>query len=182
MAARKPNKQTRYRTYGSAAYQPEYDGTAVRPARRQPVQPQPRPQVRPRRNVIRRPQILIREAGAFSPLALMGMVIICVCATMLLVANARLMVIKDQTVKQTAVLRTLRDEQNSLLAQRELLYDLDAIEAQLTADGSMVKPQSSQITYLNAVERDSVVVFREQERGLDALTAGLKNLFWRADA
>lgn len=167
----------RYRTYGSAAYQPDYNGSAVRVARRE-RQLQPRPQVRPRRRVVPRPQVQVRQANAFSPLAVVGFAAVALLTALLLVANARLMVINDQTVALRAQLKTLQEEQVTLLAKRELAYDLDAIEAQLTSDGTMVKPQPSQVTYLNASEPDSVVFFRTSEqRTLPDLIAELQDFF-----
>lgn len=155
--------QRQYRTYGSVAYQPSYDGSAAKTPRRK-SQPKPKPQVRPRRRVVPRPQVQVRQANAFSPLAAVGFAVVALFATLLLIANARLMVINDETVALRSQLKTLQAEQVSLQAKRELAYDLDAIEAQLTADGTMVKPQPSQIIYLNAAEPDSVVLFHAPER------------------
>ena len=165
-----------YHTYGSTAYQPGYDGSAVRAPRRE-SESQPRPQVRPRRHVVQRPQPEIRQAGAFSPFAVIGFVAVAICAALLLIGNARLMVIKDQTVTLNAQLKTLQAEQASLLAQREQLYDLEAIEAQLTAAGTMVRPQPSQITYLNAAEPDSIVRFREPAQGIGGLLQQFRDFF-----
>lgn len=171
--------QRQYRTNGSAAYQPDYDGSAARVARReQQVQPKPRPQVQPRRHVVRRPQVQVRQAGAFSLFAVVGFAAVAVCAALLLITNARLMVLNDQTVALRRQLQTLQTEQATLLAQRELAYDLDAIEARLTADGTMVKPQSSQFVYLDASKPDSVVRFHEAGAGLSGLSEKVLNFFY----
>lgn len=165
MAATRQNvrkiQHQQYRTNGSVAYQPGYEGNTVRaPRRAQQPAPQPRPQVQPRRRVVQRPQVQVRQANAVSPVAVVGFAVVALLTALLLIANARLMVINDQTVSLRSQLKELQAEQVSLLAKRELSYDLDAIEAQLTADGTMVKPQPSQITYLNNTEPDSVVIFR----------------------
>lgn len=179
MADRRRNaypQQRQYRTYdtyGTAAYQPYYDGNTVRAPRREQ-----RPQVQPRRHVVRRPQVQVRQAGSFSPLAVAGFAVVAACAALLLIASARLMVISDQTVTLRSQLAALQAEQTALLAQRERSYDLEAIEAQLTADGTMVKPRSSQVSYLTAAEPDSAVLFREaQPQGPAALFSRLERFF-----
>ena len=48
------------------------------------------------------------------------------------------------------------------MAQYELAYDLSAIEEAVTSDGSMVKPQASQIYTLDLSEEDSVVRYDQE--------------------
>lgn len=166
-------RQRQYRTYGSVAYQPSYDGSAARVP-----QPKPRPQVRPRRNIVQRPRIQVRQAGAFSPFAVVGFSVVALCAALLLIANAQLMVLRDETVSLRSQLQTLQSEQTVLLAQRELAHDWDAIEAQLTADGTMVKLQPGQLTYLSVSEPDSVVLLRHEETfGAAALAQEIQRFF-----
>lgn len=157
MARSQQSYQRQYRTYGSVAYQPHYDGSAARVP-----QPKPRPQVRPRRNIVPRPRVQVRQAGAFSPFAVVGFSVVALCAALLLIANAQLMVIKDETVSLRSQLQTLQSEQTVLLAQRELSHDWDAIETQLTANGAMVKLQPGQLTYLSVSEPDSMVLIRHE--------------------
>lgn len=168
-----------YRVSGSAAYQLDYDGSAARV--RQP-RPEHRPQVQPRRPVAPRPRVQVRPAGSVSLLAVVGFAVVAVCAALLLVANARLMVINDETVSLRTELKALQAEEATLLAQRDRAYDLDAIEAQLTASGAMVKPQPSQVTYLNADQPDSVVKYGKPKQSLrdslyEKLRAFSENLF-----
>lgn len=183
MAAARQNvrkiQHQQYRTNGSVAYQPGYEGNTVRaPRRTQQPAPQPRPQVQPRRRVVQRPRVEVRQANAVSPFAVVGIAVVALLTFVLLIANARLMVINDQTVSLRSQLRELQAEQVTLLAKRELSYDLDAIEAQLTADGTMVKPQPSQITYLNSTEPDSVVFFfAPQRQGLSDLAGSIVDFF-----
>lgn len=177
------NRRTRrqYHTYGSVAYQSDYDGSAVRAPRREELQrsqPQRKPQVQPRRRVVERPRIEVREAGAFSPFAIVGFAVVAICTALLLIANAQLAVINDQTVELRSQLATLQTEQNSLLAQYELSYDLDAIETQLTSDGSMVKLQPSQVTYLDVSEPDSVVFYESQGQGVEGILSAIKGFFY----
>ena len=57
---------TGYDTYGSVAYAPVYDGSAVRvPRREEELQrpPQPRTRERTRRRALTRTQVQVREAG-----------------------------------------------------------------------------------------------------------------------
>lgn len=173
------NRQRRYRTYGNIAYQPNYDGSAVRAPKRREQYPQPerKPQVKPRRRVLRRPKIQVREAGAFAPFAVIGFAAVAILAAFLLVENARLMIVNDQMVALRSDLKVLQEEQATLIAQYELTYDLNEIESQLTADGSMVKPQPSQMTYLDVSGPDSMVLFEGRETGLAGLAAQVKRFF-----
>ena len=60
-------------------------------------------------------------------------------------------------------MEVLKTEEAQLRAQYELAYDLNSIETAVTAGGAMVKPQSSQIFYVDLSEPDSVVFFHEEE-------------------
>jgi len=164
MANQRSRRQTRqyhqngstYRVIGSAAYQPEYDGPAVRVRR---PHPEVRPQVQPRRQPTPRPRVQVRPAGTVSLLAVVGFAAVAVCAVLLLIANARLMVLNDETVRLRTQLDSLQTEEATLLARRDKALDLDAIESELVASGTMVQPQPSQITYINADQPDSVVKY-----------------------
>ena len=57
----------------------------------------------------------------------------------------------------------LRTEEARLRAQYELAYDLEGIEAAMTADGTMVKPQNGQTIYVDLSEPDSVTLFDQEE-------------------
>ena len=66
MAAYRRRSTTTYNTYGSVAYAPAYDGSAVRVPRRQEevYQPAPRPRQRPqvRKRALVRTQAQVRQA------------------------------------------------------------------------------------------------------------------------
>lgn len=180
MANQRSRRQTRqyrqdnntYRVSGSAAYQPDYDGSAARVRR---PRPEVRPQVQPRRQPAPRPRVQVRPAGTVSLLAVVGFAAVAVCAVLLLIANARLMVLNDETVSLRAQLESLQAEEATLLARRDKALDLDAIESGLVASGAMVQPQPSQITYINADRPDSVVKFEKPHQSLrDALFEKLK--------
>ncbi len=159
-------------------YEPQFDGSAVRVPRRQPVEePLRRPTVRPREKVRTRPKVQVREQGAVSLFAVAGFVAVAVCAVLVLYCNARLAVITDQTVQLRSQLAALQTEESSLLAQYELTYDLQEIENQLTADGSMVKAQPNQIVYLDMSEPDSMVYYQESQGGLAQVWESITGFF-----
>ena len=161
-----------YRVSGSAAYQPDYDGSAARV--RQP-RPEVRPQVQPRRQPAPRPRVQVRPAGTVSLLAVVGFAAVAVFTALLLAANAKLMVLNEETVSLRAQLKTLQAEEATLVAQRDKAIDLDLIESGLVASGAMVQPQPSQITYINADQPDSVVKYEKPRQSLrDALFEKLR--------
>ena len=170
--AYRPNQNNPYRVSGSAAYQLDYEANRVRQPR-----PDVRPQVQPRRQPAPRPRVQVRPAGAVSLLAVVGFAAVAVCAALLLIANARLMVLNDETVDLRSQLESLQAEEATLLAQRDKLYDLDTIAAQLTASGAMVKPQPSQVTYLSSDRPDSLVKYeRPRQSFRDSLYEKMREL------
>lgn len=172
--ARQYSQNRAYRVSGSAAYQPEFDGSAVRV--RQP-RPETRPQVQPRRAIAPRPRVQVRPAGTVSLLAVVGLAVVAVCAALLVAVNIQLMVVSDETVDLRAQLKTLQAEEATLLARREQTYDLSAIQQELIASGEMVKPQPSQVTYLSASQADSVVKYQKPGQSFrDALYEKLRDL------
>ena len=162
-----------YQTYGNVAYQPEYDGSAVRAPRRQelerPAPAQPRPRVQPRRQPVQRPRVEVRQAGAVAPFAVIGFLTVALCAVLLVVSYAQLAVVNDQSVKLRAELNELVAKETELLAQYELAYDLSAIESQLTSNGSMVRLSPSQITYLDISSPDNIVVYSSEASGFSGV-------------
>ena len=128
----------RYRTYGNVAYKPEFEQDPVRrsrrdqmnaaPARRQ--EPQRRPQPRPRRRPAVRPSVQVRAQTAISPFAVVGIFSVLACTLLLVVNCARLAVVNNDIVELRGTLSDLQDENRTLQAKSELVYDLEAIEAQ----------------------------------------------------
>lgn len=168
MAAEARRRTTRYETYGSVAYDPVWEGGAVAaPGREEVVRPRPR--VRPKERTLARPRVQVREAGKVSPFAVVGFLAIGVLTVLLLMSCTRLTVINDETVQLRSQLSQLEEEQAKLLAQYEMAYDLRAIEEQLLADGTMVKPSSSQMVVLDLSEPDNVVVYDQAEDAAGAL-------------
>ena len=98
-------EQTRrrtYRTYGSLAYQENFDGNTVRAPRPQELErprPQERPRVQPRKRVQERPHIEVRQQGAVAPFAILGFLAVALCSVFLIISCAQLAIINDQTVQ-----------------------------------------------------------------------------------
>lgn len=160
----------RYETYGSAAYQPEYERGAAAPARRAPrTEPVRRPRVQPRTRTVARPQVEVRPQGAIAPFAVVGFVAVALCALLLVMTSARLAMVNDETVTLRSTLSELQAEEKALAAQYELAYDLAAIEEMFTADGSMVKAAAGRTVYLDLSEGDSVVYYEAAEQGLSGV-------------
>lgn len=164
MAAEARRRSTRYEVYGNVAYDPVWEGGAVAaPAPERQEVLRPRPKVRPKERTLARPRVQVREAGKVSPFAVVGFLSVGVLAVLLLMSCVKLAVINDEAVQLRSQLSELQEEETKLLAQYELAYDLKAIEEQLTADGSMVKPSSSQMVVLDLSEPDNVVVYDQTE-------------------
>ncbi len=177
MAAQRRTR--RYETYGSSAYQPEYERGSAAPVRRvreterlrAAAQPRPagRPRVQPRTRVAARPSVAVRPQSAVSPFAILGFAAVALVALLVVMTSARLAVVNDETVDLKATLSQLRSEEKALQARYELAYDLSAIEAQLTADGTMVKAGAENTVYLDLSEGDSVTYYERAEGGLSGL-------------
>lgn len=63
MATRRRSQLSSYRTYGSVAYAPAYDGTAVRAPEAGRRCSRPKPRVRPRERVLTRTQVQVERRG-----------------------------------------------------------------------------------------------------------------------
>ena len=74
---------------------------------------------------------------------------------------------------------TLKSEEAQLRVQYELAYDLSAIEEAVTADGSMIRPEDSQIVYVDLSAPDSVELFNEESpmTGVMGLVESAKDIF-----
>lgn len=176
MAEQRRNR--RYRTYGSVAYQPEFEQESIQePARRERVhgntvrrpEPRRRPQVQPRRRPAVRPSIQVRTQSAVAPFAVVGLFAVLVCTLLLVVSSAQLAVANNDIVEMRDQLSDLQDEGRMLQAKYELVFDLEAIEKQFLSNGSMVRPSAGQTVYLDLSAPDSVVYYDGAGTGLSAL-------------
>ena len=167
----------RYSTYGNVAYQPEYTSSAVRaPARRAVEQPRRRPRVQPRERIAARPRVEVRAQGAVAPFAIVGFAAVALCVFFMLSALIQLVTVADETYDLQDQLEELRSEEKELLAQYELVYDLENIERQMTASGAMVKANSSNTVYLDLSEADSIIYYEQAAGGITGLVDRLEHL------
>ena len=176
MAEQKRNR--RYRTSGNVAYQPEVEQEPLRePARRERIhgntvrRPEParRPSIQPRRRPARRPDVQVRTQTAVAPFAIVGLFAVLACTLLLVVNSARLAVANNDIVELRATLADLQDENRTLQAKYELVFDLEAIEQQFLSSGTMVKPGPGQTIYLDLSGGDSVVYYDGAGEGLSGI-------------
>lgn len=149
-------RRMRY-AYGEMPGTGSYDGSAARRLAREEVLT-PRPQVRPRERAVARPRIRVREAGQVSPFAVVGFAAVAVFATLLIMSYVQLAQLSDSVVSLQNEMVTLQSEEAKLRAQYSLAYDLSDIEQNMTASGSMIRPQDSQICYVDLSESDCVEI------------------------
>ncbi len=153
------DRTRKYSTYGSVAYQPEFEGNAVRQPARREAEPRRRPLVQPREQVAARPSVEVRQQSAVAPFAVVGFAAVALCVFLLLSAGAQLAMVADETFDLKSELAQLQTETLTLQAQYEQAYDLEAIEKQLTTSGAMVKASSANTVYLDLAEADNVVYY-----------------------
>lgn len=149
----------KYSTGGSAAYEVGYAADAGARVRNGTVV---RPRTVQREQVLARPRARVREKGEVSLFSIVGVVAIAVVAVMLLVSYAQLLTVSDSVVSLRDDLSDLQTEQARLLTEYELSIDLQSIEAAVTANGQMVKPQSEQIIYIDTYEEDGVTFYADE--------------------
>ena len=147
MAAYRRRNSTGYKTFGSVAYAPAYDGNAVRAPRReeerhQPPQPKQREHVR--RKALERAQVQVRQAGQ-------------VFAVMLVMSYAQLTVANAEMTALRGDLADLQGEHEILTAQYERVFDLATLEA--AVGDTMIRPTNDQIVYIDLSEPDAVTVY-----------------------
>ena len=110
---------------------------------------------------------------------MVGFLAVGVFAVLLMLSTVQLTRVSDEMISLKSQLSNLQSEEKKLMAQYELAYDLSTIEQKVTSDGSMVKPQSSQIYTLDLSEEDSVVHYSRENGGtetVDSLISSLKSL------
>ena len=175
MAARRRNT-TAYHTYGSVAYAPAYDGSAVRvPRREEELQrvPQPRTRERARQKELTRTQVQVREAGQVAPFAVVGFVAVAVFAALLLLSYVQYTVLSSEMVSLRSEMSSLQKENATLSAQYEKVFDMDTIQA--AVGDTMVRPTNDQVVYIDLSEPDTVVVYG-QGNGENSLVSAVKEL------
>ena len=159
MASRRRNT-TAYNTYGSVAYAPVYDGSAVRVPRKEEdvrYRPQPKRRERVRQEELTRTQVQVREAGQVAPFAVVGFIAVAVFAAMLLLSFVQYTVLNGQMVSLRSEMSALQAESATLSAQYEQVFDLPTIQA--AVGDTMVRPGSGQVVYIDLSQPDTVTVF-----------------------
>lgn len=169
-------RKTRY-AYGNMPGNVSYDGSAARRLAREEVL-QPRPSVRPRERAVARPKVQVREAGQVSVFAVVGFAAVAVFATLLIMSYVQLSQLSDEVVSLQNEMVALQSEEAKLRAQYALAYDPSDIEQSMTASGAMIRPQDSQICYVDLSEPDAVEICTGEQpvKGLKGLLASLKEL------
>ena len=169
-------RRSRYTNYSRVPYD-AYDGSAARQLQREEVL-RPRPMVRPRERAVVRPRVRVREAGLVSPFAVVGFLAVGVFAVLLLFSYVQLTTISQQVVELRSEMTALQSEEAKLRAQYALAYDPSDIEQSMTASGAMIRPQDSQICYVDLSEPDAVEICTGEQpvKGLKGLLASLKEL------
>ena len=172
MATRRHNQTSSYRTYGSVAYAPAYDGSAVRAPGHVRVY-QPKPKVRRKEQVLTRTQVQVREAGQVAPFAVVGFLLVGVFASLLLLSYTQYTMVADQVVSLRQELSALLSENATLSAEYERVFDLSVIEA--AVGETMVRPSANQIEYIDLSAPDSVELYAEQS-GTPGVLGALKGI------
>lgn len=180
MAANRRRTTTVYSTYGSAAYSPLYDGNAARlPRREEELRRTPVPQPKRREQVRRheRAQVEVRQAGQIAPFAVIGFLAVAVFAVMLITSYAQLTVANDEMVSLRRELSQLKEENVTLSAQYEKVFDLATV--QKAVEDTMVRPTGDQVVYIDLSEPDTVIVFEEEKgmSGLQTIADGIESIF-----
>ena len=153
MAARQ--RMTTYRTNGSAAYAPVYEGNVVRNPRRQEEQ-QSVPKRAPKRRPVERPQVEVRQAGHVAPFGVIGFLAVGVFAVLLLLSYLQLHMVSDSVVSLRNELSQLQARNATLSAQYEQVFDMAHLE--VAVGSGMIRPTADQITYIDMSQPDNVVL------------------------
>lgn len=158
-------KARRYATYGNVAYDLDYlDHAVLDESARRVRQPKQQPLVRPHEQPRTRTRVETRPQERIAPMSVAGFLAVAAMAVLLLMGHAQLDQISRETVSLKNQLSTLQTENSHLIASYEEAFDLAAIQEQVTQSGAMVKPDSSQIIYMDLSEPDNSQVFEQGER------------------
>ena len=178
MATNRRRNTTPYSTYGSVAYAPTYDGSAVRAPRREEElyrTPAPQPKKPVRRH--ERARVEVRQAGAVAPFAVVGFLAVAVFAVMLVTSYAQLTMANDEMMSLRKELNGLKSDNATLTAQYEKVFDLATIQ-EVVGD-TMVRPTSDQVVYIDLSEPDTVTVYQGNAgpSGLRSILEGIGDIF-----
>ena len=174
MATDRRRRRNEYRSDGNVAYAPEFERNPVRkiPKRERTAGPRHRTKERS----FTRTKVRVREAGQVAPFAVAGFLLVGVLAALLLLCCTQYTVVTDQVVSLRQELSALETEHAALTAEYELMFDMERIQS--TVGGSMVRPSSSQIEYIDLSEPDSVELYTEggSTTGIIGMLNGMKEM------
>lgn len=148
-------RMTTYRTNGSVAYAPAYEGNVIRSPRRQEEQWSV-PKRAPKRRPVARPQVEVRQAGHVAPFAVVGFLAVGVFAVLLLLSYLQLHMVSDSVASLHGQLSELQTQHSVLSARYEQVFDMEHLEA--AVGSTMIRPTGDQITYIDMSQPDSVVL------------------------
>ena len=173
MAARRRTTTASYKTNGSVAYAPAYDGSAVRvPRREEETRRRPRTKQRERSRALTRAQVQVRQAGQVAPFAVVGFLAVAVFAAMLLMSYVQFAVLNNDMASLRKEMTGLQKENATLSAQYEKMFDAGIMTE--TVDGAMVRPTGDQVVYLDLSEPDTVGIYGEEaESGIAGALNGV---------
>ena len=173
MANYRRRSTSAYRTSGSVAYAPIYEGNTARaPRREEEVQRTPRPKQREQVRRHERVRIEVRQAGVVAPFAVVGFLAVAVFAVMLVTSYVRLTVANDEMVSLRKELDNLQSQNSILTAQYEKVFDLETIQE--AVGDTMVRPTNDQVVYIDLSAPDTVTVYQEEQgnAGLQSMIDG----------
>ena len=175
MPANRRRSTTGYSAYGS--YSSLYDGNAVRAPQQPRRAPAPVPQ--PKRQIRRheRARVEVRQAGQVAPFAVIGFLAVAILAALLVTSYAQLTVANDEMVSLRRELSVLKEENVTLTAQYEKIFDLDTIQE--AVGDTMVRPTGEQLVYIDLSAPDAVTVYQGRAGipGVQGLLDGVKDIF-----
>ena len=178
MANYRRRSTSAYRTSGSVAYAPIYEGNTARaPRREEELQRTPRPKQREQVRRHERVRIEVRQAGVVAPFAVVGFLAVAVFAIMLITSYTQLMVASNEMVSLRRELSSLKEENITLSAQYEKVFDLATIQA--AVGDTMIRPTGDQVVYIDLSAPDTVTVYGEPSvaDGLQSLLDGVEDVF-----
>lgn len=176
MASRHRTNTASYKTYGSVAYAPAYEGGAVRNPRERTLQPKPKVRTRNRERSLTRTKVQVREAGEISPFAILGFLVVGVFAVLVILSYAQFTVVNSELSSLRSELKDLQAQNVTLSAEYERVFDMERIQA--AVGDTMVRPTNDQIVYLDLSQPDNVVLSEDQERstGIRGALEGLQDI------
>lgn len=161
-------------------YTEEYQRGNAAPRRRRDRGPQLQelPLVRPRKGVRQqvhtRVKVNLRPQEEISLLPAVGFLAAAFMAVMIILSYSRLDAIYAQTVEARDQLTVLQQEERTLIAQYEEVFDQASLEAAIVRSGaSLTEAQNDQKIYVDLSEPDNAVVY---DRGVGGLWSHVQEL------